>query len=371
MSLRVAAVSPAWFGRDSVMGGGERYAQSLAEAVAAEGVSVDVVSFGPEPQVRELGPNLRLLVLPARRIGPAAVDITSWQLPAALRDCDVVHVHQLFTRCGEAAVLAARALGKPVVGSDHGADTSSMGRRAGFLHLLSAIVCYSDFGASHFPRDLPVVVLKGGVDGDRFTPSAGSPVREGFLYCGRVLPHKGVDLLIEALPRDASLTVCGREGDATYRRDLRRLARGKRVRFVEDAPDGALLDLYRRSRATVLPSVYVDRYGHSYAKPELMGLVLLESMACGTPAICNDVAAMPEFVDDGVTGFVASGVEGLRLALQRLQHDDALVESMGRAGRVAVEQRFDRRVVARALREVYERARPVTPSLRLVAGALA
>ena len=35
-----------------------------------------------------------------------------------------------------------------------------------------------------------------------------------------------------------------------------------------------------------------------------MGFTLLESMACGTPAICSRVGAMPEYVNDGETGFV-------------------------------------------------------------------
>ena len=38
--------------------------------------------------------------------------------------------------------------------------------------------------------------------------------------------------------------------------------------------------------------------------PELLGQTLIEGMACGTPAICTDVASMPEVVEDGVTGFV-------------------------------------------------------------------
>ncbi len=68
---------------------------------------------------------------------------------------------------------------------------------------------------------------------------------------------------------------------------------------MTDADDATIRDLYHRSWATVLPSVYQDCFGGNHVAPELMGLTLLESMASGTPAICSRVGAMPEFVREG------------------------------------------------------------------------
>ncbi len=68
---------------------------------------------------------------------------------------------------------------------------------------------------------------------------------------------------------------------------------------MTDADDTAILDLYRRAFALVLPSVYRDCYGNTQSAPELMGFSLLEAMACGTPAICSRVGGMPEYVRDG------------------------------------------------------------------------
>ena len=107
------------------------------------------------------------------------------------------------------------------------------------------------------------------------------------------MPYKGVDQLIEATPADMLLTVCGRPYNKAYYEKLEDLSKGKRVEFVTDA-DEDIRELYHRSWANVLPSLYQDCYGALQPAPELMGLTLLEAMACGTPAICSNVAAMPE-----------------------------------------------------------------------------
>ena len=67
-----------------------------------------------------------------------------------------------------------------------------------------------------------------------------------------------------------------------------------------------MIEAYRRASCVVLPSVYQTMYGDKTNVPELLGQTLLEGMACGTPAICTDVASMPEVVQDQVTGFVGS-----------------------------------------------------------------
>ena len=92
--------------------------------------------------------------------------------------------------------------------------------------------------------------------------------------------------------------------DADYPNMLRARAAGKCVTFLHDADDAGLVAEYRRATCVVLPSVYTTPDGRTTLVPELLGQTLLEAMACGRPAICTDVASMPEVVVHGETGYV-------------------------------------------------------------------
>jgi glycosyltransferase involved in cell wall biosynthesis len=85
-----------------------------------------------------------------------------------------------------------------------------------------------------------------------------------------------------------------------------------------------------------------------------MGFALLESMACGTPAICSNVGGMPEYVIDGVNGYVFNDPSTLAARLRRLAGDPDLVDHLGRQGRRLVEEEYDFRVTATRVLDVYE-----------------
>jgi glycosyltransferase involved in cell wall biosynthesis len=192
------------------------------------------------------------------------------------------------------------------------------------------------------------------VDGDFFTPGEPTEPRLHLLYAGRLLPHKGIDRVISVLPRHIRMVVCGRPYHDDYFHLLERLAKGKDVEFVTDADDAQLRSLYRHAWATVLPSVYRDYYGTTYQQPELMGLTVLESMACGTPVIVSDVGALPEFVDHGVTGLVTSGLDALEEAIVTLYSRRGTALQMGLAARQQVSERYAMDNVARRIGALYD-----------------
>jgi glycosyltransferase involved in cell wall biosynthesis len=354
---KVAYLTPQYFSDESYIGGGERYPMNFARGVAAsgEGFHVDLISFGRSPAEVELAPGVTLRVLTAAKEPANPLDALSWELPAALADADLVHIHHAYTRCSEVGLLVAKGLRKPICLTDHGGETSRLGQYYGIAELADRIVAQSDFAASFFAGRTPIEVIKGGVDERVFIPAESPGPREHVLFVGRLLPHKGIDRLIRALPDDLPLVVCGRPYRPEYFKVLRGLARGKDVTFVTDADDAAVLDLYQRAWVNVLPSVHNDYYGDYYAAPELMGFALLEAMACGTPAIASNLASMPEFVRPGETGFVFEDEAELRGLIERLAGDAALVERMGRTARLAIEEEFSLEVAGSALAALYGR----------------
>ncbi len=277
--------------------------------------------------------------------------MVSWELPSAIADADLVHFHQIYARSCEMGLLLAKQQRKPICVTDHGGHSSNLGMNLGFLELADRIIAYSDFGAAllRSKTRTPITLVKGGVDGARFFPPEPGrrPPRDRVLYVGRLLPHKGLDTLIEALPPALRLTLCGRAYHEPFYRRLQELAVGKQVEFITDADDATLLDLYRRAYANVLPSVYRDCYGTSYAAPELMGFTLLEAMACGTPAICSRVGGMPEYVNDGETGYVFDTPAELTAAITLLAGDPLLADRMGERARQVVDEEFDLKVAGR------------------------
>jgi glycosyltransferase involved in cell wall biosynthesis len=77
------------------------------------------------------------------------------------------------------------------------------------------------------------------------------------------------------------------------------------------------------------------------AWPEPFGMVMVEALACGTPVVATPMGAVPEIVDDGVTGFVRSGVDCLAEAVLAAAHLDREACRRAVAGRFSAERMVD------------------------------
>ena len=362
--MRVLHISPTWFGDGSVVGGAERYTLELARACSAR-TPTTLLSFAERASTTRDG-SLRLRLL--RNLPARHARLTGNPLHPALYDeirkADVVHCHQADTFATNAAIIAGAMLGRPVFVSDLGGGHRyapslrlPVLRRAAGLLLLSEYSRARWDEAPAWRRPARAEVIYGGVDLDRFKPSgpAAAPLVPGqLLFVGRVMRHKGVEHAIAAVEAPRTLIVAGRAYDAAYGAMLRGLA-GPGVTFREDVGDDELPALYGASLATLVPSVYRTWGGGETPIPELLGLVALESMACGTPAIVSRVASLPELVDDGVTGFIVppNDPRAIRDAIDVLAADPARRAEMGRRARLAVEARFTWAAVAERCLRAY------------------
>jgi glycosyltransferase involved in cell wall biosynthesis len=352
--MHVAFTTPATF--SDIRGGGERYPLNLARGIArASPGNVEVELLAPAEESSRHPVEAGVWVRGCRtdRRGVSGGAAVSWELIEAVTDADLVHVHQVFTLLGEAAVLAARIARRPVCVTDHGGRESTAGLQLGLLDLADALVAYSRFGAASLGTTRLVTVVEGGVDTRFFSPPPAGTARRHVLFAGRILPHKGVDLLVSACPPGIPLVIAGTPGDPGYLEELRRLAGDRDVTIVLDPPDEQLRDLYRTALAIAAPSVHFDLHGAYWAHPELMGMTMLEGMACGAPAVCLRTAALPEYVDDGVTGFVVDDAAGLAGRLTELAGDAELGHRMGAAATERVRASWDMEVAGRLMLDLY------------------
>jgi glycosyltransferase involved in cell wall biosynthesis len=328
---------------DGIVGGAERYAFELARHMA-DRCPTTLVSFGRHDREERVG-SLRVRVLGnsmfvrRQRSNPVALGLFG-----ELARADVVHCHQQHVVASSLAAVYGRIRGKPVFVTDLGGGGWDI---SGYLstdawyrgHLHISEYSRSVFGHAGHPH---AHVILGGVDTEKFSPDESCQRDGSVLFVGRLLPHKGLDDLIEGLPEGVRLSVIGRPLDAEYLSHLHALARGRDVIWRHDCDDEALVSAYRRASCVVLPSVYRTRAGIRTMVPELLGQTLIEGMACGTPVICTDVASMPEVVVHGATGLVvpANDPKALGEAIRQIVSNSDRAAAMGRAGRARVLEHF-------------------------------
>jgi glycosyltransferase involved in cell wall biosynthesis len=353
----VLHIVPALFSSDDgVIGGAERYALELARHMANE-TPTTLVSFGDESRQDTSGQLKIRVIAGAKYIGGERSNPISLSLVSELRKADVVHCHQQHILASSMVALLCNLSGRRVFVSDLGgggwdvsAYLSTDRWYHGHLHL-------SEYSRKIFQQtDQPWAhVILGGVDTLKFSPSESVSQDGTVLFVGRLLPHKGINDLISAVAPDMSLEIIGQAYDAHYLEDLKALAIGKQVRFRHDCDDDELVQSYRNALCVVLPSVYKTIYGDESTVPELLGQTLLEGMACGIPAICTDVASMPEVVEDGVTGFVVPPNDPAALGekLRWLRDHAEEAKAMGLAARRRVMEKFTWPVVVRRCLEIY------------------
>ena len=156
-------------------------------------------------------------------------------------------------------------------------------------------------------------------------------------YAGRLVPEKGVDLLVRAMAGggNARLNILG---SGPERGKLWKLARevgiAGRTRFIPARPQSALPAFYRSVDALVLPSVSTPGW------KEQFGRVLIEAMACGTPVIGSDSGEIPRVIGRAGMIFREGDVAGIRRAIVRLRDDPGLRHRLARAGRRRVLANF-------------------------------
>lgn len=351
---RVVHVSPAYFSDESLIGGGERYATYLAQATAQH-LDATLVSFGSQRQSLKQG-NLKIEVYPTlATLNGLSYDPLSYSFLKELLKADVVHCHQYRLAVTNLAILAGAALGKRVFVSDYGGVGVHFTEELSVEQHVDGFLPISNFSANLLPAYKNRQVLYGGVPHRFIEHPINKADRPNILFVGRLLPHKGINYLIEAIEGDVSLEIIGRPYHEEYFKLLQQLAVGKNVRFITNASDDDLFQAYRRARVSILPSVYVDVYGNQYPMPELLGLVLLEGMASGAAVICTDVGSMPEIVQDGITGFVVppNDPQSLRERINYLWHNPEVTAQMGQAGRQKVLTDFTWEAVAQRCLAAY------------------
>nr|HID13283.1 glycosyltransferase family 4 protein [Anaerolineae bacterium] len=175
----------------------------------------------------------------------------------------------------------------------------------------------------------------------------------GFLigYVGRLVPEKGVDLLLQAVAGMGGmwrLTVVGAGPERERLEALaRRLGLADRVFFEGIIPSLRLPAFYQELDVLVLPSRSRPNW------VEQFGRVLIEAMACGVPVVGSDCGEIPNVVGDAGLVFPEDDAEALRECLVRLMCEADLWADLAWRGRERVLAHFTQAQVAAQTVAVY------------------
>lgn len=289
---------------------------------------------------------------------------------------DVVHAH--FWMSGLASVLAARAHRVPVVQTFHAlgvvkrrhqgeADTSPqdrirLERLVGRNAARVAATCSDEvfeLARMGLPRSR-MSVVPCGVDLTRFVstgPQAKRGPRHRIVSVGRLVPRKGFDTTIAALPAlpGTELVIAGGPESGKLRDDAeaqrllayaRQLGVADRVRLPGQVARDDMPALLRSADAVVCTPWY-----------EPFGIVPLEAMGCGVPVVAAAVGGLTDTVVDGVTGALVPPrqPDALASTLRRLLADDALRDAYGIAGADRARCRYSWDRIAVDTDRIYQR----------------
>jgi glycosyltransferase involved in cell wall biosynthesis len=297
--MKVGMVAPVWVPiPPEGYGGVEWVVHHLVTGLARNGVDVVLAASGDSTT-----PARRLITsldaAPGDRMGdplPELIHAVEAYADDELRACDVIHDHTL------AGPVVASGLGLPILHTEHGPILEEVARLAASLRDVKRIAI-SAAQRDSAPQLDWIAMIHNGIDVDAFPFHAEKGDHLAFL--GRMNPDKGVVQAIhlaKRLGRPLRIAAKMRErGEHEYfDREVAPLL-GHGIDYLGELGTDDKQKLLGSAAALAFPLQWDEPFG----------LAMVEALACGTPVLALARGSVPEIIDDGVTGVVASSLDEL------------------------------------------------------------
>ncbi|MBE3520085.1 MAG: glycosyltransferase family 4 protein [Firmicutes bacterium] len=360
----------AWEYPPDHVGGLGRHVRHISRALSDLGIEVTVLTRGEGNRTGwERDGDVRVFRVSAYSLHPPdfltwAVELNVALLEAFIKegrceDFHLIHAHDWVV--AYAARALKHALNCPLIATIHATEH---GRHGGIHNPLQAhisetewwlcyeawkVICCSNYMKDEIrslfgvPAD-KIEVISNGISSEWFT----TPRQEGenplILYAGRLVPEKGPETLVEAMPRvleefpTATLVLAGSGPlEPALRNRIFELGLGRAVSLAGHLDDVRLRDLYSRAWVACFPSSY-----------EPFGIVALEAMASGTPVVVGDTGGLREIVEHGKDGLrVAPGDPSqLSSAIKALLRDRTWARDLAASARRKALEKYSWETVA-------------------------
>jgi glycosyltransferase involved in cell wall biosynthesis len=307
--MRIAQVAPLIESvPPKLYGGTERIVAYLSDELVRQGHQVTLFASGDSVTKAELvACTERALRLDPAMVNPLPYHVLALdQVRRRAHEFDVLHFHVDYLH-----FPLSRALGWDTVTTLHGRlDLPDLARLFAAFPDMS-LVSISDHQRRPLPHLRWLRTVHHGLPTD-LHPFTAAPGGDYLAFLGRICPEKRPDRAIEIARRAGMPLKIAAKVDvvdeAYYAEVVRPLLRNPLVEFIGEIGEAEKASFLGNARAVLFP---VDW-------PEPFGLVLIESMACGTPVIAWRCGSVSEVVEDGVTGCIVDSIDGAVAAVDRV-----------------------------------------------------
>jgi glycosyltransferase involved in cell wall biosynthesis len=307
--MRVLMLAPLWYpiSRDAP-GGIETFLYRLVSALVIRGCRVTLLASGDSVTDADLLSVIERNLYEQMLEGVAGEYIYyeqhQLQMACAVSaDFDVIHSH---IGPGGYVLTKIPGMSESVLHTVHTPVYGDMEWFAG-MHPRTPLATVSEYQADKLRRagSERSWVVPNGIDPSDFTFN-GRP-GDGLVFMGRMEAGKGPDLAVSvAKELGRPLALAGPIVDQAFFASRIEPFLGGDIRYIGVADHKTKVRLLGEAACALLP----------FRKPESFGMVSIEAMACGTPVVALPNGALPEIVEDGVTGYLAHD-EGSLAALVR------------------------------------------------------
>jgi glycosyltransferase involved in cell wall biosynthesis len=295
--MRIALIAPPFLSvPPKKYGGTELFLGQLAEGLTRLGMDVVVYANGEskvKARLRWLYPKDDWPIQDPLYSSLKELDHTSWSVSDCLQSADVIHLNSA------SGLAFARLRGPRWIYTLHHPHTPSLSQfYAGFPEV--EFVAISDFQRRK-ESIRRIRTIHHGIDFRRYRLQTRKSEYLSFL--GRIAPIKGVHNAIEIAKRSGIPLKIAGEIQPIFREyfesRIRPQVDGKFIEYIGEADLAAKNELLGNSLALLFPIEWDEPFG----------LVMVEAMATGTPVIAFAGGSVAEIVQEGVSGFICSGVE--------------------------------------------------------------
>lgn len=312
--MRIAQFAPLW---ETVppkkYGGTELVVYILCEELTKRGHEVTLFASGDSKTSASLE---AIIEIPMREAG--IKNVSNYECMAMARilemkdNFDIIHNH-----LGPAFIPFSRVLDIPVLNTLHGAFINQEDIDFCMQYSESPFVSISDSQREGAPELNYVSTVYNGIHVDRYTFQEEPEDKNPYIaFLGRLSEEKGVHLAIKlAKETGHKLIIAGKIDKADkpyYERDVKHLIDNKQITYIGELGHDDKVELLKNAFMTVHPVTW----------PEPFGLVMAESMACGTPVLALNQGSIPEVISHRKTGFVENHIEALIKRVKEVENID-------------------------------------------------